>query len=662
MTSLITRRRRLLALIPIACMTLPAWAIDSDLDGVDNESDNCQLLSNADQRDSDADGFGNLCDADFNNDGVANFIDLGLMRTVFFSRRPHADIMGEHADMNGDGAVNVQDLGLFRLGFALPPGPAGSPGVTATDAARFLAQTTYGGRLEEITALASLGSLETWVDQQIAMAPSWHEPLTRDLATRMCFNFSQIDGWHQEARLAAWWERALYAPDQLRQRVAFALSQILVISDRTEILTNSQFGVTDYYDTLLEHSFGNYRDLLEDVTLHATMGMYLSHIRNERAQPELNIRPDENFAREIMQLFTIGVQMLNINGTAQLDDNGEPIPTYTQADIEEFARVYTGWNYPGIDWGAWEGLSDKRQPMEAWEQYHDDDPKILLGNPVPGGQTAQQDLDAALDILFNHPNMGPFLASRLIQRLTTSNPSPGYVARVAQVFNDNGEGVRGDLGAVVRSIVLDPEARSGHIFIPEQFGKLREPLLRMTHLRRAFDAIIPQRTGFVFDENQQCGQGSWGWYRILFGDLSNELGQQPLSSPSVFNFYLPDYAPPGFIRDEGLVAPEFQIYNANTMQSSSRAVTWEIWNEDGWGEGFVKLDVSTEAALADNPNALLDHLDLLMLSGQMSTGVRNRILTHLTSGLFPDGADGRNVKAREAIILLANTPEYLIQK
>ncbi|MFK7889118.1 MAG: DUF1800 family protein [Gammaproteobacteria bacterium] len=656
------RKRYLLALSCIALTAMPAWAIDSDLDGVDNATDNCQLLSNADQRDSDADGFGNLCDADFNNDGVVNVVDLGLMRTMFFSSRPHADVLGEHADMNGDGTVNVQDLGLLRIAFALPPGPAGNPTISAADAARFLTQATYGARVEEINALGDLGSFETWIDQQVALTPSYHEPLTRDLMIRMCYNFDQIDGWHQMARLGAWWERALYAPDQLRQRMAFALSQVLVISDRTESLTNSQFGVTDYYDTLVEHAFGNYRDLLEDVTLHAAMGMYLSHIRNERAQPDQNIRPDENFAREIMQLFTIGVQMLNLDGTAQLDDNGDPIPTYTQSDIEEFARVYTGWNYPGIDWGAWEGLSDKRQPMEAWEQYHDDDPKVLFGTPVAGGQTAQQDLDAALDILFNHPNMGPFIASRLIQRLTTSNPSPGYVERVARSFNDNGDGERGDLAAVVRTILLDPEARSGHIFIPQQFGKLREPMLRLTHIRRAFDAIIPQRTGWVYDETEQCGQGEWGYYGIVFGSLSNELGQQPLSSPSVFNFYLPDYAPPGFIRDEGLVAPEFQIYNANTMQSSSRAVTWEIWNEDGWGEGRVKLDVTTEAALADNPDALLDHLDLLMLSGQMSNGVRNRIRNHLTSGLFPDGAEGRNVKAREAIMLLANTPEYLIQK
>jgi len=396
--------------------------------------------------------------------------------------------------------------------------------------------------------------------------------------------------------------------------------------------------------------------------LHATMGMYLSHIRNQRAQPELNIRPDENFARELMQLFTIGVQQLNLDGTPALDPNGQPVPTYTQSDIEEFARVFTGWNYAGIDWYAWEGLSDRTLPMEADESRHDSDPKVLFGTPLSGGQTAQQDLDAALDVLFAHPNVGPFVASRLIQRLITSNPTPGYVERVARAFNDNGQGVRGDLGAVTRAIVLDPEARSGHRFLPDQFGKLREPLLRMSHLRRTFEAIIPQRVGALHGSNQQCGQPAWGWYRIIFGDFDTELGQQPVSSPSVFNFYLPDYSPPGSVRDEGLVAPEFQIANANTWQKGSQAISWEIMNDLGGSGGFVQLDLAAAATLAQNPDALLDHLDLLMLAGQMSDGVRNRLRTHLTNDVFPDDEAGRLAKARDAVMLLANTPEYLIQK
>lgn len=646
-----------------ACaLAAPALAFDSDADGVDNAQDNCQLFANPAQRDTDNDGFGNLCDADFNNDGVVNVVDLGLLRTVFFSERPHANPLGEHADMNDDGVVNVTDLGLLRLGFGVPPGPAGGGAVAPADAARFLTQTTYGPRIADIDALVALGDYEAWVNQQMALPATLHEPLTRSLSLRMCFPQQYIDGWHQPARLATWWEHALYAPDQLRQRVAFGLSQILVIGDSNEMLTNAQYSVTSYYDMLVEHAFGNYRDLLEAMSKHAAMGMYLSHIRNERARPELNIRPDENFAREILQLFTIGVQQLNLDGTPILDDQGNPIPTYGQADIEEFARVFTGWNYAGIDWGAWEGLSDRTLPMEANEQFHDSDPKTLFGIDLPGGQTAQQDLDATLDILFNHPNVGPFVASRMIQRLTTSNPTPGYVARVAAAFNDNGQGVRGDLGAVTRAIVLDPEARSGHVFIPDRFGKLREPLLRLSHVRRAFNAIIPQRSGFIWDENQQCGQGSWPWYRSLFGDFAQVLGQQPLSSPSVFNFYLPDYSPPGYVRDEGLVAPEFQIFNANTAQSAAQTISWEIWNEDGWGTGFVKLDVTPQIALADDPDALLDQLDLLMLSGQMSQGVRNRLLTHLQNDVFPDGAEGRNVKARDAIILIANTPEYLVQK
>ncbi|MFK8014500.1 MAG: DUF1800 family protein [Gammaproteobacteria bacterium] len=650
------------SLLLMLCITHTAMAIDSDGDGIDNTADNCQLLNNVDQRDTDGDGFGNLCDADFNNDGVVNVVDLGLLRTVFFSTRPHVNPLAEHADMNGDATVNIPDLGLLRSGFGLPPGPAADQAISADEAARFLTQATYGATQEEIDQLVALGDYDAWITAQMAEPMSLHNPLSWDLATRMCFDVNVNDAWYSDARISAWWEIALLRDDQLRQRMAFALSQILVVATSGEKLVNSQFAMADYYDMLVENAFGNYRDLLEDMTKHTIMGIYLGHVRNQRAQPELSIRPDENFAREMMQLFTIGVQMLNLDGTAQLDGNSNPIPTYNQADIEEFARVYTGWNYAGISWTQWWGIADRTAPMEPVEQYHDDDPKTLFGVDVPGGQTAQQDLDAAIDILFNHPNVGPFLASRLIQRLTTSNPSAGYIARVATTFNDNGQGVRGDLAAVVRTILLDPEARDGHVFIPDRFGKLREPLLRLSHVRRTFDMIVPQRTGYIYDNSQQCGQPAWGFYRSIFGNFANELGQSPQGSPSVFNFYLPDYAPPGFIRDEGLVAPEFQIFNANTMQTSSQAISWEIWNEDQWGEGWPKIDVSTEAALADDPDALLNHLDLLMLSGQMSTGVRNRIRDHLTTDVFPDGAEGRNVKARDAIMLIANTPEYLIQK
>lgn len=644
------------------CFALTAAAIDSDRDGIDNELDNCQLAANANQRDTDGDGYGNLCDGDLDNNGLVNVVDLRLLRSVFGSEVPHDRPLAYHADLNGDGRVDGADFALQRAALRLPPGPAAEGPVSAEEAARLLTQGTYGPTVEAIDEVVALGSATAWVDAQLSTPISLHTALTRDLATRMCFTMPVVDAEYTEARLAAWWENALYADDQLRQRVAFALSQILVVSDVDDTVRQSQFALADYYDMLLTHAFGNYRDLLEDVSTHAVMGIFLSSIRNERAQPERNIRPDENFAREIMQLFTIGTQMLNLDGTPVLDDEGQPIRTYTQADIEEFARVYTGWNYPGVDWSEWWGPSDRTLPMEPFEEFHDSGPKVLLGVAVPGGQTAQEDLDAALDVLFAHPNVGPFLAKQLIKRLITSNPSPPYVARVAEVFNDNGQGVRGDLAAVAREIFLDPEARSGQRYEVERFGKLREPLLRITQTRRAFDAIIPQRTGNFNNNAEQCGQPEWGWYRTFFRDYKVDFAQQPLSAPSVFNFYLPDYAPPGELRDASLVAPEFEVINANTAQTIARAITWELYNEDQNGPGHVKLDVGDEVALASDPEALLDHLDLLLMSGQMSQAMRALILEHLRSEVFVDGTADDNTRARDAIMLVVNAPEYLIQK
>ncbi len=256
-----------------------------------------------------------------------------------------------------------------------------------------------------------------------------------------------------------WWNNTIDGADQLRQRVAFALSEILVVSNRPIELQRSQFAMADYYDTLSQHAFGNYRDLLEDITLHAVMGIYLGHVKNEKADPERNIRPDENYAREVMQLFSIGLHKLNLDGTPIMNAEDKPEPAYGQFEVQEFARIFTGWNYAGVTWSRGHGGADNTLPMEPHEEFHDTEAKQLLeGAPIPAGQTARQDLEAALDNIFNHPNVGPFIGKLLIQRLVTSNPSPAYVSRVASKFNDNGQGIRGDMFAVVKAILIDLEA------------------------------------------------------------------------------------------------------------------------------------------------------------------------------------------------------------
>ncbi|MEM7081925.1 MAG: DUF1800 family protein [Pseudomonadota bacterium] len=656
--------------VALVCV-LSVWAprvlaVDTDSDGIDNATDNCLLIVNANQRDTDADGYGNWCDADYNQDGTTNFLDLSLLRSVFADAEPFADPLAEHVDMNGDGVVNFLDLALYRDYFLQPPGPAASAEpFNANDAARFLAQATFGPKQSEIDALAASGDIEGWIDQQMIIPASNHEAVTRAAVPPMCFGLSLnlgMDGFFVVPREVAWWQIVIENDDQLRQRVAFALSQILVVGDSSDLIAGSQYGMASYYDMLASHAFGNYRDLLEDVTLHPIMGIFLSMVRNQRPNPALNIRPDENYARELLQLFTIGVHELNLDGTKVLDGEGNPIATYDQTDIENLARVFTGWNFERIGWTEWFGFSDRTKPMEPWEVYHDTDEKTLLNGVVlPAGQDTQTDLDGALDNVFMHPNVGPFIGRQLIQRLVTSNPTPGYVERVASAFNDNGAGVRGDLGAVVRAILLDPEARLGHTYLPDSYGKLREPLLRLSHLRRSMSSIPRQLIGNFFT-GVECGEPAYNVYYSQFGSMIQNLGQQALRSPSVFNFYQPDYSPPGLVREAGLVAPEFQLFVASIAQSTGKIIAFEAQNNGFWGPGSMELDMTIPIGLAADPNVLLDYYDTILMGGSMSIGMRDTLMQHMTDASLPADSSLNETRARDALMLIVMSPEYLIQR
>lgn len=641
-------------------------ALDTDVDGISDALDNCQLVSNVTQRDTDADGYGNDCDADFDNNLIANFLDFSFMSSVFFSSEPH-DVEGaQHADLNGDGTVNFFDLFIFQNLFLQAPGPSAIDNpFDHNAAARFLTQTTFGPTASEISDLAASGDLNAWLDNQFLIPTTEHEPLTRQLALHMCLDTPDNllpDGFYIEARQAAWWTHVLNGPDQLRQRVAFALSQVLVVGDGSDVLANSQYAMSSYYDMLADNAFGNFRDLLEDVTLHPVMAIFLSMARNEPPNPALNIRPDENYARELLQLFSIGVHELNPDGSKVLDGNGVPIATYTQSDIEQFARVFTGWNYDGISWFQWSGLADLTLPMVPVETYHDTDAKTLLGGEVlPAGQNAATDLSDALDNVFNQPNVGPFISRLLIQRLVTSNPTPGYIQRVASVFDNDGSGIRGDMKAVLRAIFLDQEALQGHVIYPTSFGKLREPLLRVSQLRRAFGAQAVVQSGDRWNQNP-CGQPSYAFYPSPFGSSSQTLGQQALSSPSVFNFFSPDYSPPGEVRESGLVAPEFSLFVASTAQSTGSVIAFEAQNNQLWGPGWVELSINNEIALATQPEQLLDHLDTLLVNGQMSTAMRADLLSHMNDPSLPTDGSLNEVRARDAILLILMSPEYLVQR
>src|SRR5258705_4684635 len=351
----------------------------------------------------------------------------------------------------------------------LVPGP--DPPASQEQAARFLTRATFGPSPADIDKLAVIG-YTAWFAEQV------HAPASLERPT--------VEAWRagdpntsQDQRLMMWWRNAIQRTDQLRQRAAFALSEIFVVSDVAGTLRDDPVGTAEYYDILVRDALGNYRTLLEDVTKSPAMGKYLSMLKNQKADPAHNIRPDENYAREALQLFSIGLDQLNPDGTPALDAGGERIPTYDQSVVEGFAATYTGWDYAGAT--NWDWPQENYRPMEPWEDYHETAAKTVLdGVVLPAGNTAQQDLTAALDLIFAHPNVGPFIARRLIQLLVTSNPSPAYVGRVAAVFADDGTGVRGNLLAVFKAILLDTDAVNGAADHPDTFGKLREPILRLT--------------------------------------------------------------------------------------------------------------------------------------------------------------------------------------
>jgi uncharacterized protein (DUF1800 family) len=516
------------------------------------------------------------------------------------------------------------------------PPPPPPPPITTAEAFQFLNQATFGATQDEAQRVINM-RYEAWIDDQLSKPVSLQLPHVQSLP------LPQFIGQLQNDRVDIWFRNALNGEDQLRQRVAFALSEIMVVS-QLGVLNNYPYGLASYYDTLSRNAFGNYRDLIEDVTLHPAMGVYLSMLGNEKPDAANNIRPDENYARELMQLFSIGLVELNLDGTVKTDTQGQPIPTYDQATIEAFAHVYTGWTFAGapVFRGARVTLTNQVIPMQLWQNFHDTGPKTLLnGFVVPAGQTGDQDLAMALDNIFNHDNVGPFLATRLIERLTTSNPSPQYVERVARVFNDNGQGIRGDLGAVVKAILLDAEARSNSN--SDTDGKIKEPLIRLTQLFKAYNAT------------SQSGRYPLGFAYIVFG-------QGPLQASHVFNFFSPFYAPPGEISDSGLVAPELEIateylntYITNYFfyQTFGLNQTNQNLNEDD-----VYIDFSEEMAIAADVDALINMVAGKLLGGQISGTLRNEIAGMLA--LIPEADTA--IRAAEAIYFVTTSPEYAYQR
>lgn len=515
-----------------------------------------------------------------------------------------------------------------------------------TGASRFMSQATFGASYEEIEAITQIG-MNAWIDQQIAIPYSSYLTTYQNIYDEVSTMIQTIHPGNtdlldrkRDYLMYTFYEKLFKDTDILRQKMAFALSQILVSSINNGELDGRGRAMASYYDVLYQGAFGNFRTLLENVSLHPAMGIYLSHFKNAKADPDAGTLPDENFAREIMQLFSIGLFELNIDGTYKLDGNDERISTYDIIDIQELSRIFTGLS--GGDWDLVlnpqnEGTPlvfhknfnhyDLTVPMVMYEEYHDTEPKTLIdGTTTPANQSGMADIQQAIDALFNHENVGPFISKRLIQQLVKSNPTKQYIKRVATIFNDNGQGIRGDLSAVLRAILLDPEARECEWIDNEKSGKLKQPLEKWTSLFSAFDISSP--SGKL-------------WFRD-FQLIYDKVEQSFLAAPSVFNFFSPFYAEDNYVSPNEMVSPEFEILHSvsaihylNTMENAIKnkpfpnrtAVHPDFPRLNNNNDDDPILDFSDEIAIYETAglNPLIERLDIIVCQGQLSSEIKSII-------------------------------------
>lgn len=569
---------------------------------------------------------------------------LQLRRAVLFGT-PFLAVADAVADSSGKSSATA----------TLPNGAMASPFDRSrqSDAAqvRFLLQAQFGATPADVAHVRTLG-FDAWLNQQFnaprsqggydwLVASGNTDPSRGEFFNPMPADFMI-------------WKQLIASEDQVRMRLALALSELFVVSTNAldAFWPGSFMGA--YWDVLAKNACGNFRTLLEEVTLNAAMGRYLNMLGSLKEDPATGRLPDENFAREVMQLFTIGLDQLNLDGTPRLDANGRTIPTYGQSDVGNLARVFTGYgyDYTGVSYVQTPfqaylipSPENARNPMRVDPAKHSLLSATFLGVTVPANTAAQPALKIALDTLFNHPNVGPFFAKQMIQRLVSSNPSPAYVRRVASVFNLSGAGVRGDLKAVWKAILLDPEARKPST--APTAGKLREPMIRALQWARTFG-------GSSVD-------GKWMVYQQDSSDYG--LAQSPLRSPSVFNFYRPGYVPPRTaIAAAGLVAPEFQIHNESSTVAYLNYMA--DWVGDKFGYGAISADYSPLLPLAADAKALVLWLALHLSADQLSTRTQKQIMASVSSlpvrANSPDSIKLQRIYA--AVVLIMACPEYMVQK
>lgn len=518
---------------------------------------------------------------------------------------------------------------------------------TPAEASRFLVSATFGPTQADIDHLTRIG-YSAWFREQFAL------PSTTIASTL------PLDAEYNDT-LDGWWTSAVYGRDQLRQRAAFALSQIFVISAEGSLFNRGQ-AMAAYMDILQRGAFAHYEELLTDITYSPAMGIYLTYIGNRKASPDGRSVPDENYAREILQLFSIGLVELNPDGSPRLDQQGRSIETFDNMDVTELAKVFTG-----LWWAEREFRRDQNdvtplvelQPMVMSEADHASEQKQFLDLTIPAGASGEESIALTMAHLADHPNTAPFISRQLIQRFVTSNPSPAYVARVAAAFDAGiyvlpdggpvGDGQRGDMRAVLAAILLDEEALDLDNRADPQFGKLREPVVMFAHWAR------------VFRTNSADGS-QWRTTRQLY--RPDRLNQQPYRAPSVFNFYRPGYVAPGSqTAAAGLVAPELQITHSNSIVGFVNFMdTLVRRTPDNVGDAPVFIpDYSRETPIASDPEALVDRLDLVLTSNRMRPSTRQRILDAMA---FVDASDPDVLATRRvqiAVLMTVTSPEFMVQ-
>ncbi|HYF44063.1 MAG TPA: DUF1800 domain-containing protein [Ramlibacter sp.] len=540
------------------------------------------------------------------------------------------------------------------------PAPPASPRTLSTagqsfttagsdpEAARFLLQAQFSASEAEIAAVRSMG-YAGWLGQQMGATSTtgwdWLESkgYGDPFASQRWFDQS-APGDHMV------WNQLLTSTDAVRKRVALALSEFFVVSLASLDFTWRSHAIAAWWDLLAAHAFGNFRTLLEAVTLSPAMGYYLNTRGNQRENAATGRQPDENYAREVMQLMTIGLVQLNADGTEQRDAQGNKIDSYTQSDVTNLARVFTGWDFDqsqnqpvNVNGRNVPSTLYTRLPMALNASRHSTLASTFLGTTIPANTPGAAALRQALDTLFHHPNVGPFFARQMIQRLVTSNPSPAYVGRVAATFNNNGAGVRGDLGAVFGAILLDDEARSPQGLVQPAFGKLREPMLRFVQWGRTFG----------------LASASDAWRIGDLGNAATQLGQSPLRSPSVFNFFRPGYVPPSTaLAATQAVAPEFQIVNESSVGGYLNFMQNTVRNGVG---SDLQPAYTTELVLAADPAALVGRLSLLLCAGQLG-GSNAGLIINAIGGMPTNTDAARRNRVAAAVLMVMASPEYLVQK